>query len=53
MEPLVRQFWGESVIPYAGTWDENVYYEDGLQQQLEFLDITTPKIRAELEKHRY
>lgn len=35
MEPLVRQFWQESIVPHAAVWDEYVYEPDGLRMQLE------------------
>src|SRR4051812_9090067 len=35
MEPLVNQFWQESMIPHAAIWDEYVWEDDALRMQLE------------------
>jgi hypothetical protein len=47
MEPLVRQFWQKSIIPYAAEWDDYVYQPDGLRMQLEQSGI---EITPELEE---
>jgi hypothetical protein len=47
MEPLVRQFWQKSIIPYVAEWDEYVYQPDGLRMQLEQSGI---EITSELEE---
>lgn len=53
MEPLVQSFWGESLVPYAGTWDEYLYRQDGLEARLAQAGIEiTPDIRAALDEHR-
>jgi hypothetical protein len=50
MEPLVNQFWSESIIPHAGVWDEYLYQPDGLRMQLEQCGIEiTPNIDAQLK----
>lgn len=49
MEPLVRTFWGESMVPYAAAWDDYVYEDDGLRSQLQQCGIQiTPEIEAAL-----
>src|SRR5262249_7405135 len=54
MEPLVRQFWGETIVPYAAVWDEYVWEEDGLKAQLEQngIDIT-PELAYVLDQENY
>jgi hypothetical protein len=46
IEPLVDQFGGESMVPYAAVWDEYVCEPDGLLMQLEQCEIElTPNLK--------
>lgn len=40
MDPLVYEFWGESIVPYAEEWDDVVACDGYLGEQLERLGVT-------------
>ena len=51
VEPLVQQFWGGSIMDYAGEWDDVTVSEDYLEQQLDRCNIgITPPIRGVLDR---
>jgi hypothetical protein len=53
MEPLVRLFWGKSILPYAGEWDEVTVSEGYLEDQLVQHGIEiTPELRAAIDAEK-
>jgi hypothetical protein len=53
MEPLVRRFWGKSILPYAGEWDDVTVAEGYLEEQLLRCNIEiTPELRAALDAEK-
>jgi hypothetical protein len=54
MEPLTQSFWGLSIVPYAGIWDEYVWEDDGLRGQLDQAGVTiTADLDYVLERSNY
>jgi hypothetical protein len=53
IEPLVRDFWDESILPYAGKWDDVTVSEGYLEEQLRRCGIEiTPELRAALDAEK-
>lgn len=54
MEPLTQSFWNVSIVPYAGTWDDYVWEDDGLRGQLDQAGVTiTPELSYVLNRSNY
>lgn len=51
VEPMVADFWSESIVTYAEEWDEGVVSDGYLEEQLKAANITiTPRLRSSLER---
>lgn len=54
IEPLVREFWKETIVPYAAIWDECVWEEDALRSQLQNAEVEiTPELGRALDRDNY
>lgn len=53
IEPLVRSFWGRSILPFASQWDEVTVSDGYLEEQLEQCGIEiTPALRAAIDAEK-
>jgi hypothetical protein len=53
LEPMLQDFWKESVVPYAEAWDDVIASDGYLEEQLVRLNIEiTPNLRAALDKKK-
>jgi hypothetical protein len=52
IDPLIGNFWDDTLVPYAETWDEVIVDEGHLQDRIKALgiDIANPRTRSALEK---
>lgn len=53
MEPLVNRLWEQSILPYAGQWDEVTVSDGYLEESLVSCGIEiTPELRAALDDEK-
>jgi hypothetical protein len=53
VEPMVADFWEESLVPYAEEWDEGVAAEGYIEEQLEAAGVAlTPRLKEVLDRTR-
>ena len=54
MQPLVYDFWKESIVPHAAVWDEYLWEKDALRSQLDQCSIViTPELEQALDRDSY
>lgn len=54
MEPLVQQFWNESIMSYASEWDEVTVSDGYLEEQLVQCGIEiTPALRQAIDEEKH